>query len=173
MSIISWRPLWCCLVIVWHFNEVVVWISEVQRGDGPHSPTPPHWALLYLHSTNLQRRRDTELTEHKTEMWYRRQVDLVLASSSISIDNITWSTFKCAATIARGVLVMRHRSAEPEVGCLAFGSNSWPSWWRLNFCCPKPRALRFPYKCRDDVWGLRRVWLLKLALTVWAWMLDL
>lgn len=37
-------------------------------------------------------------------------------------------TFRCAATWVRGVLVMRHRSVEPEVGCFALGSNSCPSW---------------------------------------------
>ncbi len=74
-----------------------------------------------------------------------------------------WKTFRCAATVARGVLVMRHRSAEPEVGCLALGSNSWPSWCRLNFCCPKPRALRFPLEMqRWHVWVMKSVWELKI-----------
>lgn len=85
---------------------------------------------------------------YKIEQWSGQRV----ASYRIKIDTSksrnsgeNWRyTFRCAATSARGVLVMRQRSAEPEVGFLALGSNSWPSWWRLNFCWPNPRALRFP-----------------------------
>lgn len=55
------------------------------------------------------------------------------------------NTLRCAATVASGVAVIRHRSAEPDVGFLALGSNSWPNWCRLNFCRPNPRALRSPW----------------------------
>ncbi len=29
------RSLWCLLVVVWHLDEVVVWISEIKRSDRP------------------------------------------------------------------------------------------------------------------------------------------
>lgn len=124
-----------CLFVVRHFDEIVIWISEVQGGDCPHSSTSLHWALLYLHSTNLQRKIHND--NGKGNMHIKMKTD-------------SWgSTFRCAATVVRGVLVMRHKSAEPDVGCLAFGWNSWPNWWRLNFCFPNPRALRFPWRSQN------------------------
>lgn len=73
-----------------------------------------------------------------------------LHNVTFKIKTFVWGTLRWAATAGRGVLVMRQRSAEPVTGCLAFGSNSWPSWWRLNFCCPKHRALRFPLSVNAD-----------------------
>lgn len=126
--------LWCFLVISGHFNEVLIWISEVQRGDCPHRSCPLHRALLDLHSTRLQTRQRQKLGEISQTTTY------VKNNSVWQVDR----TLKCAATVVRGVLVTRHKSAEPGVGCLALGSNSLPSWWRLNFCFPKIRALRSP-----------------------------
>lgn len=163
------------LYIVWHFNKIVVWISEVKRGDGPHGAAPLHWTVLYLDTTCLQQRqqklsnlvsptifpnwnkmrhtkskRPQVALKDLTELWLTLIIQEALEESG-------WNTIRCAATVARGVLVMRHRSAEPEVGCLALGSNSWPSWWRLNFCWPKPRALRFPLEMqRGNVLVLTR-----------------
>jgi hypothetical protein len=37
------------------------------------------------------------------------------------------NTCRCAATVGKEVVVIRQRSAEPEVGNLALGSNSWPT----------------------------------------------
>ncbi|TWJ39268.1 hypothetical protein CHCC20441_1925 [Bacillus licheniformis] len=31
---------------------------------------------------------------------------------------------------------MKHRSAEPGIGCCAFGSNYFPASWRFIFCLP-------------------------------------
>lgn len=150
------------LYIVWHFNKIVVWISEVKRGDGPHSAAPLHWTVLYLDTTRLQRRqqqlsnlvsptsfpnwnkmRDTKSKRPQVAFKDLKGLWLALIIQE-ALEESGWNTIRCAATVVRGVLVMRHRSAEPEVGCLALGSNSWPSWWRLNFCWPNPRALRSP-----------------------------
>lgn len=102
-----------------------------------------------------QRHRSAEKTaetEHSNKMrhtiaFFGRRL---LLDSRLECTWSGWNTLRCAATVVRGVLVMRHRSAEPEVGCLALGSNSWPSWWRFNFCCPNPRALRFPLKGQTE-----------------------
>lgn len=128
-----------------------------------------------------KRRRDsrnvTYIVKYRGQVvlkeWPLSKIKIVISKLRQCVGN-EWMTFRCAATVAREVLVMRHRSAEPEVGCLALGSNSWPSWWRLNFCCPKPRALRFPLKMqRWHVWVLRSVWRLKVLITgEWRGMLS-
>lgn len=51
---LSRASLRCWRLIVWHFNKIVVWISEVKRGDGPHSSTPLHWTVFYLDTARLQ-----------------------------------------------------------------------------------------------------------------------
>ena len=65
---------------------------------------------------------------------------MILLVSLIATDTLRW-----AETVVRGVLVIRHRSADPGVGLLAFGSNSFPAWCRLFFCSPKLKALRSPW----------------------------
>lgn len=87
------------------------------------------------------------------------------SNSTFKSNAISWTerpvkqvTLRWAATVVRGVLVMRHRSADPGVGVLALGSNSFPAWCRLSFCSPKLRALRSPWNtCRVEVTGLLRL----------------
>lgn len=58
---------------------------------------------------------------------------------------ITW---RWAATVFSGVVVIRHKSTDPGVGFLALGSNSFPTWCRFSFCSPKLNALRSPWNTR-------------------------
>ena len=45
-----------------------------------------------------------------------------------------------AAILVGSASVTKQRSAEPGVGCAAFGSSSWPAWCRFSFCSPKVSA---------------------------------
>lgn len=142
------------LLVDGDFYEIVIWVSEVQWANAPDSSTPLHWTLLDLNPTSLE-----WIKNWNSVTCQNKQTDYMTQYAKGQEAN----TCRCAATAGRGVFVIRHRSAEPEVGRLALGSNSWPTWCRLNFCCPKPRAFRSPCwnKTRRTVTIRKRVFWLK------------
>ena len=51
-----------CLHVDGDFDEVVIWVSEVQRVYAAGGPTPLHWTLFNLDPTSLGRKKEGNIT---------------------------------------------------------------------------------------------------------------